>query len=71
MKQRTKTLTAGQVMASGEVVVSATASKPYMVVKLFNPKRKTERTAQWNLNGTVFVRAEELEFSPTGEILVD
>ena len=61
MKMLTKDLKAGQVMRSGEVVVSVHRGStfygnPKMRVVLENPCTKNRRLASWNLYGTVFVK---------------
>ena len=59
MRVKTKELKAGDVMASGEVVVWTKAGRDYlgknvMQVRL-QGKGGQQRTSQWNYNGTVSV----------------
>lgn len=66
-KMLTKDLKAGQVMHSGEVVISTTPrggnfyGNPKMYVTLENPKTKKRRLAMWHLYGTVFVKGEHVQ----------
>ena len=67
-KMLTKDLKAGQVMHSGEVVVSAIRpngttfyGNPKMHVTLENPTTKNRRFAMWHLYGTVYVKGEHVQ----------
>jgi hypothetical protein len=67
-KMFTKDLKAGQVMHSGEVVVSAIRpngttfyGNPKMHVTLENPTTKNRRFAMWHLYGTVYVKGEYVQ----------
>ena len=60
MRIPTKEIKPGCVMASGEVVLAATASKcgHWLTVTLKNLRTKKERRADWNFRGDVFVRSK-------------
>lgn len=60
MMKRTRDLKQGDVMQSGEVVVSAYRGKymgrDRMIVTLDNPKTGKQRIADWNHQGTVAIK---------------
>lgn len=70
MKVNTQKLIRGQVMLSGEIVLSAVQHRgetfnrfPKMHIKLLNPKTGKTRFASWNLYGTVYCKDEVVELS--------
>lgn len=65
MRISTQKLIPGNVMLTGEIVLSAEQPRgetfnkfPKMHIKLFNPKNGKIRFAKWNLYGTIFCKDE-------------